>query len=243
MSDSTETTGSPTADQDAHADQEPTTGSAGGTTGAAAAPIGSGATDQEPRGSGATDSDAAEAGTAGDSASADESAGDDSTDADSARPSRTQLLEEEGDIAADYLEELLDVTDLDGDIDIDVADGRAQLAILNDDGGDGLNVLVGRDGQVLTALQELTRLTVQAQTGQRSWLMLDIDGYRDRRKDDLRQVAREAVESVQEGGEPVSLRPMNSFERKVVHDVVAKAGLRSESEGEGDRRHVVVHPD
>lgn len=168
-------------------------------------------------------------------------ASDDSTEAASSRPSRTELLEEEGDIAADYLEELLDVTDLDGDIDIDVGDGRAQLAILNDEGGDGLDVLVGRDGQVLTALQELTRLTVQAQTGQRSWLMLDIDGYRDRRKDDLRQVAQDAVESVQSGGEPVSLRPMNSFERKVVHDVVAKAGLRSESEGEGDRRHVVVH--
>ena len=167
---------------------------------------------------------------------------DDSADAASSRPSRTELLEEEGDIAADYLEELLDVTDLDGDIDIDVADGRAQLAILNDDGDDGLDVLVGRDGQVLTALQELTRLTVQAQTGQRSWLMLDIDGYRDRRKDDLRKVASEAVESVQSEGRTVSLRPMNSFERKVVHDVVAKAGLRSESEGEGDHRHVVVHP-
>ena len=158
------------------------------------------------------------------------------------RLSRTELLEEEGDIAADYLEELLDIADLDGDIDIDVADGRAQLAVVNEDGGDGLRVLVGRDGQVLTALQELTRLTVQAQTGQRSWLMLDIDGYRDRRKDELRRVAQDAVESVQSDGEPVALRPMNSFERKVVHDVVAKAGLRSESEGEGDRRHVIVHP-
>lgn len=157
------------------------------------------------------------------------------------RLSRTELLEEEGDIAADYLEELLDIADLDGDIDIDVADGRAQLAVLNEDGGDGLRILVGRDGQVLTALQELTRLTVQAQTGQRSWLMLDVDGYRDRRKDELRTVAQEAVDSVKDDGQSVSLRPMNSFERKVVHDVVAKSGLRSESEGEGDRRHVIVH--
>lgn len=158
------------------------------------------------------------------------------------RPSRTKLLEEEGDIAADYLEELLDIADLDGDIDIDVADGRAQLAIINEESGEGLRSLVGRDGQVLTALQELSRLTVQAQTGQRSWLMLDIDGYRNQRKDELRRVGQDAVESVQSNGQPVSLRPMNSFERKVVHDVVAKAGLRSESEGEGDRRHVIVHP-
>lgn len=215
MSDSTETTGSPMTEDDTSAEQTDVVDAAHDSTAGDAAPSGA--------------------------ESSHGTAANDGADAASSRPSRAELLEEEGDIAADYLEELLDVTDLDGDIDIDVADGRAQLAILNDDGGDGLNVLVGRDGQVLTALQELTRLTVQAQTGQRSWLMLDIDGYRDRRKDDLRQVAQDAVDSVQNQGGPVSLRPMNSFERKVVHDVVAKAGLRSESEGEGDRRHVVVH--
>lgn len=216
MSDATETTGSPMTEDDTSAEQTDVVDAAHDSTAADAAPSSAGSS----HGTAPTD---------------------DSADAASSRPSRTELLEEEGDIAADYLEELLDVTDLDGDIDIDVGDGRAQLAILNDDGGEGLDVLVGRDGQVLTALQELTRLTVQAQTGQRSWLMLDIDGYRDRRKDDLRQVAQDAVDSVQNEGGPVSLRPMNSFERKVVHDVVAKAGLRSESEGEGDRRHVVVH--
>ena len=167
---------------------------------------------------------------------------EDGTDQGGDRRSRTQLLEEEGDIAADYLEELLDIADLDGDIDIDVADGRAQVAIVNEDGGDELGALVGRDGQVLSALQELTRLTVQTQTGQRSWLMLDVDGFRNRRKDDLRRVAEKAIDDVRTGGEPVALRAMNSFERKVVHDVVAQAGIRSESEGEGDRRHVVVHP-
>lgn len=167
---------------------------------------------------------------------------EDGADRGGDRPSRTQLLEEEGDIAADYLEELLDIADLDGDIDIDVADGRAQVAIVNEDGGDELGALVGRDGQVLSALQELTRLTVQTQTGQRSWLMLDVDGFRNRRKDDLRRVAEKAIDDVRTGGEPVALRAMNSFERKVVHDVVAQAGMRSESEGEGDRRHVVVHP-
>ena len=158
----------------------------------------------------------------------------DGAQSDGDRRTRTQILEEEGDIAADYLEELLDI--------VDVADGRAQVAIVNEDGGDELGPLVGRDGQVLSALQELTRLTVQTQTGQRSWLMLDIDGFRDRRKDDLREVAQKAVDEVRDSGEPVSLRAMNSFERKVVHDVVAQAGMRSESEGEGDRRHVVVHP-
>lgn len=157
------------------------------------------------------------------------------------KPTRAQLLEEEGDIAADYLEELLDIADIDGDIDIDVADGRAEVAIVWEDDETDLSVLVGRDGAVLSALQELTRLAVQASTGQRSWLMLDVDGYRNRRKDDLRSLADAAIAEVKNLGESYSCRPMNSFERKVVHDQVAKAGLRSESEGEGDRRHVVIH--
>ncbi|WP_101652896.1 protein jag [Brevibacterium ihuae] len=161
--------------------------------------------------------------------------------AEDTRPTRAQMLEEEGEIAADYLEELLDIADVDGDIDIDVADGRAEVAIVCEDEDSNLSTLVGRDGAVLTALQELTRLAVQTSTGQRSWLMLDIDGYRDRRKDDLRALADRAIEKVNESGEPYTCRPMNSFERKVVHDQAAKAGLRSESEGEGDRRHVVIH--
>lgn len=156
------------------------------------------------------------------------------------KPTRAQLLEEEGEIAADYLEELLDIADIDGDIDIDVADGRAELAIVCEDDDSNLSTLVGRDGAVLSALQELSRLVVQTNTGQRSWLMLDIDGYRDRRKDDLRALARKAVESVKETGEPYECTPMNSFERKIVHDVVADAGLSSSSVGEGDRRRVVI---
>ncbi|WP_349826662.1 protein jag [Brevibacterium litoralis] len=159
-----------------------------------------------------------------------------------ARPSRAALLEEEGDIAADYLEELLDLADIDGDIDIDVVDGRAQVAVVCEDEDSNLGTLVGRDGAVLSSLQELTRLAVQARTGQRSWLVLDVDGFRDRRKDDLRETARKAIEKVQETGERYEFRPMNAFERKVVHDQVAKAGLTSESEGEGDHRRVVIVP-
>lgn len=161
---------------------------------------------------------------------------------DSGRPSRSQLLEEEGDIAADYLEEFLDLADIDGDIDIDVVDGRAQVAIVCEDEDSNLRTLVGRDGKVLAALQELSRLAVQTQTGQRSWLVLDIDGFRDKRRNDLRALARTAIEDVKESGRPRRLDPMNSFERKVVHDEVAKAGLSSESEGEGDQRRVVINP-
>ena len=106
----------------------------------------------------------------------------------STKPSRAELLEEEGEIAADYLEELLDLADIDGDIDIDVADGRAQLSIVcEDDEDSNLKTLVGKEGRTLGALQELSRLTVQTQTGQRSWLMLDIDGYRNSRRDELDQ--------------------------------------------------------
>ena len=147
-------------------------------------------------------------------------------------------LEREGDLAADYLEELLDIADLDGDIDLDVENERAMVSIV---GGD-LQSLVGRDGEVLEALQELTRLAVLASSGQRSRLMLDIDGFRAGRKAALTARAAEVVEEVRRSGNPVPLEPMNPFERKVVHDAVAAAGLRSESEGVEPQRHVVVLP-
>jgi spoIIIJ-associated protein len=157
------------------------------------------------------------------------------------KPTRAQLLEEEGEIAADYLEELLDLADIDGDIDIDVADGRAQLSIVcEEDDESNLRTLVGRDGKTLGALQELVRLAVQTSTGQRSWLMLDIDGFRSSRRDELVKKAVAAIDEVKETGEPHTFRPMNSFERKIIHDQVAQAGLLSESEGEGDSRHVVI---
>lgn len=150
-------------------------------------------------------------------------------------------LEEEGEVAADYLEELLDIADLDGDIDISVDHGRASVEIVTEDGTDRrLRRLVGSDGEVLDALQELTRLAVQARTGERSRLMLDIAGYRRDRKVELTAVAEEAIARVNAGAEAVSLEPMNPFERKVVHDAVAAAGLSSDSEGAEPNRYVVV---
>nr|WP_300341297.1 R3H domain-containing nucleic acid-binding protein [Actinomyces sp.] len=153
-------------------------------------------------------------------------------------------LEEEGEIGADYLEELLDIADLGGDIDIDIDHGRASVAVVASEEGDEheLADLVGRDGEVLEAVQELTRLAVQARTGNRSRLMLDINGYRAARRAELTKVAQEAVANVQATGEVVALAPMNPFERKVCHDVVAAAGLVSESEGAEPHRHVVVLP-
>jgi spoIIIJ-associated protein len=151
---------------------------------------------------------------------------------------RLKQLENEGDIAADYLEELLDIADLDGDLDMDVEGDRASVSIV---GGD-LDRLVGRHGEVLDALQELTRLAVLRETGDRSRLMLDIGGHRAHRRAVLEGIAKDAVASVQETGDPVSLKPMTPFERKVVHDVVAAAGLVSDSEGVEPKRYVVVRP-
>jgi spoIIIJ-associated protein len=151
---------------------------------------------------------------------------------------RLKQLENEGDIAADYLEELLDIADLDGDLDMDVEGDRASVSIV---GGD-LDRLIGRHGEVLDALQELTRLAVLRETGERSRLMLDIGGHRAQRRAVLEGIATDAVASVQETGEPVSLKPMTPFERKVVHDVVAAAGLASDSEGVEPKRYVVVRP-
>jgi spoIIIJ-associated protein len=152
--------------------------------------------------------------------------------------SRQEQLENEGDIAADYLEELLDIADLDGDLDMDVEGDRASVSVV---GGD-LNLLVGRDGEVLEALQELTRLAVYRETGERSRLMLDVGGHRADKRARLEKLAEEAVAEVKQTGQRVALSPMTPFERKVVHDAVAAAGLGSESEGEEPRRYVVVLP-
>jgi spoIIIJ-associated protein len=151
-------------------------------------------------------------------------------------------LEQEGEIAADYLEGLLDIADLDGDIDMDVEGERASVSIVGEGSSRDLNKLVGRDGEVLEALQELTRLAVHRETGDRSRLMLDIAGFRARKRTELAELGTKAAEEAKGSGEPVKLRPMTPFERKVVHDAVAAAGLRSESEGEEPQRRVVVLP-
>jgi spoIIIJ-associated protein len=147
-------------------------------------------------------------------------------------------LELEGEIAADYIEGLLDVADLDGDIDMDVEGDRAVVSVV----GATLDELVGRRGEVLEALQELTRLAVHQQTGYRTRMMLDVGGYRQRRRTELAEAGLDAAEEVRRTGQPKKLWPMNPFERKIVHDAVAAAGLRSESEGEEPERRVVVLP-
>jgi spoIIIJ-associated protein len=147
-------------------------------------------------------------------------------------------LEQEGEIAADYVEGLLDIADLDGDIDMDVEGDRALVSVV----GGTLDELVGNKGVVLEALQELTRLAVQRQTGERTRMMLDVGGYRARRRVELTELGQDAAEEVRQTGVPKRLTPMTAFERKVVHDAVAAAGLRSESEGEDPDRRVVVYP-
>jgi spoIIIJ-associated protein len=149
-----------------------------------------------------------------------------------------KALEEESEIAADYIEGLLDVADYDGDIDMDVEGERAVVSVV----GATLDELVGKRGEVLEALQELTRLAVHRRTGNRSRLMLDIGGFRQRRRAELTELGRKAADEVKESGQPKPLAVMTPFERKVVHDAIAAAGLRSESEGEEPRRYVVVLP-
>ena len=147
-------------------------------------------------------------------------------------------LEQEGEIAADYLEGLLDIADLDGDIDMDVEGGRAVVSIVGADLGE----LVGPRGKVLDALQDLTRLAVTRETGDRSRLMLDVDGFRAARREELTVMGTEAAAKVAASGEPVKLPAMTPYERKIVHDAVAAAGLVSESDGVEPQRRVVVLP-
>jgi spoIIIJ-associated protein len=159
-------------------------------------------------------------------------------DSDLKAPKTAAKLEEEGDIAADYLEALLDIADLDGDIDIDVENGRAALAIV----GGKLSHLVGRDGEVLDSIQELTRLAVQTSTGDRSRLMLDIDNFRANRRTELTALAKEMAEEAKTTGDSIKLKPMNAFERKIIHDTIQDLGLTSESDGEDPNRFVVIYP-
>ncbi|WP_432559705.1 protein jag [Granulicoccus sp. GXG6511] len=168
---------------------------------------------------------------------ADDDESEDDTAERSGRSAKLVALDEEGDIAADYLEELLDIADLDGDIDTYTEGGRAHVSIVTD-----ANVLVGKEGEVLEALQDLCRLAVMTETGKRSRLMLDIAGHREKRRRELTDLASDAVEEAKASGEAVRLTPMNPFERKIVHDVVAAAGLTSESDGEEPNRRVVVMP-
>ena len=168
----------------------------------------------------------------------DDEDGDDAEEGDEDEEDDLGSLEEEGDIAADYIEGLLDIADLDGDIDMDVEGDRAVVSVV----GATLDELVGDDGEVLEALQELTRLAVHRKTGTRARLMLDVGGFRVRRRAELADLGRSVAEEVTRTGEPKKLRAMSPFERKIIHDAVAVAGLRSESEGEEPNRRVVVFP-
>ena len=163
---------------------------------------------------------------------------DDDEDDEDGEEDDLSSLEEEGEIAADYIEGLLDIADLDGDIDMDVEGDRAVVSVV----GATLDELVGDDGEVLEALQELTRLAVHRRTGTRARLMLDVGGFRARRRVELAELGRTVAAEVSQTGEPKKLRAMSPFERKIIHDAVALAGLRSESEGEEPNRRVVVFP-
>ncbi len=148
-------------------------------------------------------------------------------------------LDQEGDTAADYLEGLLDICDLDGDIDIEVDGNRARVSIVEVEKGE-LSHLVGDDGEVLASLQELSRLAAARETGERSRLMLDIAGYRGKQKEILEEAAKTACAEAQRTSAPVRMAPMNPYERKLVHDIVATMGLTSESEGDEPNRRVVI---
>lgn len=149
-------------------------------------------------------------------------------------------LNEEADIAADYLEGLLDIADYEGDIEMGVCNNRPMIQIVADDDTD-IKHLIGREGEVVDALQQLSRLAIQQKTGDRSHLIVDVDGFLKRKRQHLRDIALDAVDEVRETGESVSLKPMNSFERKVIHDTVRDEGLRSRSHGEEPHRYVTVY--
>lgn len=192
-----------------------------------------------------TESVEASADNDGDSEADDEDSDEaDDTEAAATPPamSRTAQLEREGEVAADFLENLLDICDLDGDLDVDIDGDRAIVSIIDSEEGRVPRRLVGQGGVTLDALQELTRLAVQQATGERSRLMLDVAGHRADRRATLVTAAREAIAQVKASGERHAMTPMSAFERKVVHDEVTAAGLLSESEGVEPHRHIIISP-
>jgi len=168
--------------------------------------------------------------------------GDEASTRPARKPTKASALVREGEVAADFLEQLLDIADMDGDIDVDVDGDRAAVAIVDSEEGRVSRRLVGPDGKVLEALQELTRLAVQSATGERSRLMLDVAGHRAERRAALVTIARGVIATVKSTGERQPMQPMTAFERKVVHDEVFASGLGSESEGAEPHRFVVVLP-
>ena len=151
-----------------------------------------------------------------------------------------EQLNEEADVAADYLEGLLDIVDYEGDIEMGVRNHRPTVQIVADDDTD-IKHLIGKDGEVVDALQQLTRLAVQQKIGERSHLIVDVDGFLRRKREHLREQALDVIDEVRETGEPVNMKPMNSFERKIVHDMVREEGLKSRSHGEEPHRYVTVY--
>ena len=151
-----------------------------------------------------------------------------------------EQLNEEADVAADYLEGLLDIVDYEGDIEMGVRNHRPTVQIVADDDTD-IRHLIGKDGEVVDALQQLTRLAVQQKIGERSHLIVDVDGFLRRKREHLREQALDVIDEVRESGEPVNMKPMNSFERKIVHDMVREEGLKSRSHGEEPHRYVTVY--
>jgi len=168
--------------------------------------------------------------------------GDDASARPPRKPTKASALVREGEVAADFLEQLLDIADMDGDIDVDVDGDRPAVAIVDSEEGRVSRRLVGPDGKVLEALQELTRLAVQSATGERSRLMLDVAGHRAERRAALVTIARGVIATVKSTGEKQPMQPMTAFERKVVHDEVFASGLGSESEGAEPHRFVVILP-
>jgi spoIIIJ-associated protein len=153
-------------------------------------------------------------------------------------PPNTDMLDE-GEIAADYLEELLDICDLDGDLEIEVSNQRTYVSI-NSEESEDLDQLSKPD--VVQALQELTRLAVSQKTGEYSRLILDVAGSRSERQKELDKLAEHAIDRIEQGAKSAALPPMTSYERKLVHDYVSERGYRSESHGEGADRHTVISP-
>ncbi|MFA5786044.1 MAG: RNA-binding cell elongation regulator Jag/EloR [Actinomycetota bacterium] len=152
-------------------------------------------------------------------------------------PAAVEALDAEADLAEDFVIGLLDALDIDGEVDVDVRGDTVNIDIV----GPSMGLLIGRRGATLEALQDLVRMAVQRQTGRRTRLVVDAEGYRVRRQSMLVEQAHKAASRVKASGAPERLDPMSAYERKIVHDALAStSGVVTVSEGEEPYRRVVI---
>lgn len=150
-------------------------------------------------------------------------------------------LEEQAEVAEEFVRGILDRMDIPVEVDHGVVDGVMYVDVLASEEAESMGILIGRHGQTLDALQEVTRSAVQRRTQERCRVVVDVEDYRKRRRSQLAHRTRDVAQRVRQTGKPERFEAMTSYERKIVHDSAGEVGgVETSSEGEEPERRVVI---